>query len=77
MRVNAVAPGGVATPATADRTGPLGSTPLGRRALPEDIADAVVFLASPLAGFVTGQTLRVDGGASVKFPLTTPPPEAP
>ena len=74
IRVNAVAPGSVATPATADRTGTLGSAPLGRRARAEDIANAVVFLASPLAAFITGQTLLVDGGATAKFPLTTPEP---
>ena len=72
IRVNAVAPGSVATPATSDRTGTLGAAPLAGRATPEDIANAVVFLASPLARFVTGQTLLVDGGATAKFPLTTP-----
>lgn len=35
-----------------------------RPGLAEDIADAVLLLASPLAGFITGATLRVDGGAS-------------
>jgi 3-oxoacyl-[acyl-carrier protein] reductase len=77
IRFNAVAPGGVATPATADRTGDLGTTPLRRRADPDDIANAVVFFASPLAAFVTGQTLLVDGGATAKFPLTTPPASEP
>jgi 3-oxoacyl-[acyl-carrier protein] reductase len=37
-------------------------TPLGRLGTVEEIADAVVFLASPQAGFITGQTLVVDGG---------------
>ena len=36
--------------------------PLGRAAVPEDIAGAAVFLASDLAGYVTGVTLHVDGG---------------
>ncbi len=39
-------------------------TPLGRLASPEDVAAAAVFFASPAAGFITGQTLMVDGGTS-------------
>jgi NAD(P)-dependent dehydrogenase (short-subunit alcohol dehydrogenase family) len=37
-------------------------TPLGRFGQPEDIAHAVAFLASDRAGYITGVTLRVDGG---------------
>jgi 3-oxoacyl-[acyl-carrier protein] reductase len=40
-------------------------TPMGRLALPEDIAGAVTFLASEDAGFITGQCLRVDGGLTM------------
>ena len=40
-------------------------TPLGRMGVPEDIAGAVIFLCSPAAGFITGQTLVVDGGLSL------------
>ncbi len=40
-------------------------TPLGRMGIPEDIAGAVIFLCSPAAGFITGQTLIVDGGLSL------------
>lgn len=41
-------------------------TPLGRWATPEDVAQAMVFLASPAAAFITGQVLMVDGGMSVQ-----------
>ena len=68
--VNAVGPGVVRTPLTEayiqahpDRLrAVIDHTPLRRLAEPEDVADAVVFLASDAARFVTGQTLFVDGG---------------
>jgi NAD(P)-dependent dehydrogenase (short-subunit alcohol dehydrogenase family) len=69
IRVNAVAPGWIATPLTQAlqddpaRSGAiLGRTPLGRWGQPEDVARAVVFLCSPAAGFITGVALPVDGG---------------
>ncbi len=69
VRVNGVAPGGVKTAMTAayvndPQVGVLISqaTPLGRWAEPQDIADAVVFLASDEARYITGTVLRVDGG---------------
>ena len=70
IRVNAVAPGLVRTPSTDSLWTIPGmveaygeNTALGRHGMPEDIAAAVVFLASDDAAFITGATLLVDGGA--------------
>jgi NAD(P)-dependent dehydrogenase (short-subunit alcohol dehydrogenase family) len=69
ITVNAVAPGFVEKDSGAHRAiGPealaaqLARIPLGRIGRPADIAAAVAFLASPDAAYITGQTLRVDGG---------------
>ncbi len=72
VRVNAVAPGSIefpggtweqrrtTDPALYNRI--LGSIPFGRLGTPEEVADVVLFLASPAARWVTGQTVVVDGG---------------
>jgi 3-oxoacyl-[acyl-carrier protein] reductase len=67
ITVNAVAPGFVATDMTAGLSDEIKKTlhakiPLGKTGTPEDIANAVVFLASAEASYITGQTLCVDGG---------------
>lgn len=69
LRVNAVAPGSILVPRNQGGEDPerdRATIPLGRRGTPEDIADAVVFLLSERARWITGQTLAVDGGSSIK-----------
>jgi 3-oxoacyl-[acyl-carrier protein] reductase len=72
IRVNGVAPGSIefpggswearksSDPALYNRI--LGSIPFGRLGTPEEVANVVLFLASPLAAWVTGHTIVVDGG---------------
>ena len=66
VRVNAVSPGATRTEGTApmgDGLDQLASTsPLGRPASPDEIADAIVFLASPRSSYVNGAILAADGG---------------
>ncbi len=72
ITVNAVGPSLIETDMTRERlrTVPgfrdeeIARTPLGRLGTPEEVAAAVLFFASPGAGFITGQTLLVDGGTS-------------
>ncbi len=70
IRVNAVAPGFTATEMVTAMPekildGMKARTPLGRLGEPRDIANAYLFLASDEASFITGETLRVDGGIVV------------
>lgn len=67
IRVNAVAPGYIATDMTAElpesvRENLLAQVPLARLGRPEDVAEAVAFLASDRAAYITGQVLHVNGG---------------
>jgi 7-alpha-hydroxysteroid dehydrogenase len=76
IRVNAVSPGVTLTEAAVEnmkeetRTATLQVTPLHRLGRTDDIARALLFFASPLSEFVTGQELLVDGGVSVNFPYS-------
>jgi len=67
VRVNAIAPGFIESQMTERlpeqvRERMLGQIPLGRMGAPEEVAAVAVFLASPAAGYVTGQVVCVDGG---------------
>jgi len=73
IRVNAVAPGFVHTPLTAPAAAVPGvveeyleNTALGRAGTPEDIANAVLYLCSPAASWLTGEALDLNGGAHLK-----------
>ncbi len=70
ITVNAVAPGAIETPGAAQpdemKKQTVSTIPLARMGNPEDIANAVVFLASEKASYITGQTIIVDGGWTLK-----------
>lgn len=84
IRVNSVAPGSVATPRVATRMGAVNEetaatlrsrAPLGRMGTPDEIAKVVVFCASDLASYMSGQTIVVDGAATAQFALGKMLPE--
>jgi 2-dehydro-3-deoxy-D-gluconate 5-dehydrogenase len=72
IQVNAIAPGWIETDMTAPvRTTPMNDeiiarTPAGRWGQPEEVAGAAVYLASRASDFVTGDTIRVDGGYAIR-----------
>lgn len=71
VRVNAIAPGPVETDmlnrftgTEARKAGLIAGVPMGRAGRPEEVAEAILFIASDRASFITGQILAVDGGKS-------------
>ena len=70
ITVNCVAPGFIETAMTAElnedqQAGILGRIPAGRMGTADEIGDAVLYLSRPAAGYVTGQTLHVNGGMAM------------
>ena len=75
IRVNAIAPGFIATDMSAKalnndperKQKVLGRTPMGYLGKPEDIADTALFLATNASKYITGTSIRVDGGNAIGF----------
>jgi 3-oxoacyl-[acyl-carrier protein] reductase len=70
IRVNAIAPGYIDSKAVQEmndslREAKLNHLPAGRLGYPEEVAALASFLSSPRAAYITGQVLRIDGGASI------------
>ena len=83
IRCNGIAPGIIATPALRETAGEeymarlRAAQLIPRLGTPEDIAAAVVFLASEASSFMTAHTLVIDGGLSAFVPVMSPPLEKP
>lgn len=77
VRVNCVAPGAIATDMLERFAGSVGgfpaekNVPLQRAGTADEVAEAIVWLCSPKASYVTGHTLAVDGGITVIMPFAT------
>lgn len=75
IRINAIAPGFIATDMSSKalngdeerKQKVLGRTPLGYLGSPEDVAEAAFFLAGPASKYITGTSIRVDGGNAIGF----------
>lgn len=72
IRVNAITPGLIATPKVlamprSARARLLATVPLGRVSTLDEVCGPIMFLLSPAAGYITGQTLRIDGGQSLNM----------
>jgi len=74
IRLNSVAPGMIETPLKSNKSqiteeqwkADLKNYPLGRYGLPEDVANAIIFLLSDASSWITGSEIVVDGGRSLK-----------
>ena len=73
IRMNVVSCGPIATPVAqeAQAQSDLDWIPMGRAGSSQEVADATVFLASPLSSYISGQSLVVDGGATAAGPFPT------
>ena len=73
IRMNVVSCGPIATPVAqaAQAQSELDWIPMGRAGSSREVADATVFLASPLSSYISGQSLVLDGGATAAGPFPT------
>lgn len=76
IRMNVVSLGAITTETSkvvdSDALGFVERIPMGRLGRPEEVADAVVFLASPMSGYTSGQSLTLDGAITTRFPVRVP-----